>query len=267
MSEKDPTVSAWVPVPETEGLWTATCQADGVPGGVNVVLVAGSDGCALVDVGATPEQGAALRRSAEELTGVPLACVVLTHHHWDHVGGLPAFDGVPVLGHRSVPGVTDGFSLVSAKDLGGGVSLEAMVAAPAHTAGDVVVYVPHARVLVAGDLVEQSGLPQLDEDSTLTGWIKAYRLIAPVLVPGTRVVPGHGEIVEREFFAEQAADLGDIEAQCTQLLDRGVSDAERALPLGTWPWPDGPELAGAVAAGMRDLRAAGKRPQLGLRQV
>lgn len=263
MSEKQWSLDGWQGV--ADGVWRQVCHVDDVPGGVNVVLVAGTHGCLLVDAGATPEQGAALRESVAEVTTVPLTAVVLTHDHWDHVDGLPAFADVPVLGHTSLgERVTEPFSLVTVRDLGGGVTAEALAVGPAHTKGDVVVNVPHAKILVAGDLVEESGHPSVGDGSTLRGWGRAFSVIGPLLIEGYRAIPGHGAVVEREYVAAQAGELSGILAQCEMLLDRGVDDVDRAIPLGTWPWEEGDALRGAVASAFKDLRAAGKRPQLGL---
>ena len=68
------------------------------PHRVNVGLIVGDDGALLVDTGNTAEQGAEVRASAEELTGVPVTHVVLTHDHHDHVGGL---DGVRASGEAT----------------------------------------------------------------------------------------------------------------------------------------------------------------------
>ncbi|MQS08997.1 MBL fold metallo-hydrolase [Streptomyces sp. IF17] len=62
-----------------------------------VGLVLGPTEATLVDTGSTPAEGAALRRSAERLAGVPVRHVLITHPHFDHLlglGGLP--DTVPL---------------------------------------------------------------------------------------------------------------------------------------------------------------------------
>ncbi|GAB3111030.1 MBL fold metallo-hydrolase [Streptomyces calidiresistens] len=62
-----------------------------------VGLVVGPTAAVLVDTGSTPSEGAAVRRSAERVAGVPVRHVLITHPHFDHLlglGGLP--DTVPV---------------------------------------------------------------------------------------------------------------------------------------------------------------------------
>ncbi|MDX2114936.1 MAG: MBL fold metallo-hydrolase [Planctomycetota bacterium] len=67
-------------------------------GGGNVLLVMSRGESLLVDC-KNPGLGATLRREAESY-GSPLAAVVNTHHHRDHVGGNSAFAGdVPLWAH------------------------------------------------------------------------------------------------------------------------------------------------------------------------
>ena len=82
----------WTPV--ADRVFVAALE----PHRVNVGLNVGDDGALLVDTGNTVEQGAEVRASAEELTGVPVTHVVLTHDHHDHVGGL---DGVRASGEAT----------------------------------------------------------------------------------------------------------------------------------------------------------------------
>jgi glyoxylase-like metal-dependent hydrolase (beta-lactamase superfamily II) len=95
-------------------------------------------------------------------------------------------DGVELVG----PDVT--FAGESAQiDLGGRV-VELIEIGPAHTRGDMVVFLPAERILFAGDLVERRFLPIFaDDDASGSRWLAALdRLDA--LQPDV-VVGGHGE--------------------------------------------------------------------------
>lgn len=62
-------------------------------------VVAGRDGCLVVDAGNSPAHAALLRRECEALGLGPLKYLALTSWHWDHVFGAAALD-LPTFAHR-----------------------------------------------------------------------------------------------------------------------------------------------------------------------
>jgi len=56
-----------------------------------VGAVRGTSGVLVVDTGSCAEEGARIRAEAEDLFGLPVTDVVLTHAHFDHVLGTSAF--------------------------------------------------------------------------------------------------------------------------------------------------------------------------------
>jgi glyoxylase-like metal-dependent hydrolase (beta-lactamase superfamily II) len=96
-----------------------------------------------------------------------------------------------------------------------------------HTDNDLVVQVPGSSVLFAGDLVEQ-GAPPTFEDSFPLEWPATLGHLVD-LAEGA-VVPGHGDVVDRDFVAGQLADIAAI-----------AEAARRA-------WPDLPKGRRAAAA-------------------
>lgn len=133
---------------------------------VAVTLVKG-DKLAVVDTGVADFMPAAIEPALAAL-GCGLAdidLIVDTHGHWDHVQGnaaLKAASGAAVCipagdaGALTPPPdrrLADGESL----DLGG-LTLQ-IVAAPGHSPGLGVVYIPELRLLVASDAAQGHGLP------------------------------------------------------------------------------------------------------------
>ena len=92
---------------------------------------------------------------------------------------------------------------------------------PAHTEGDVVVWLPGERVAAVGDLLEE-GLPWV-EGSYPAGWARALARVE-ALVPAV-VVPAHGAVQrDGRLLATQAA------------LFRGIADAVATLEAEGVPW-------------------------------
>lgn len=268
-----------------EGVFVAQCQ----PEGVNLGLVVGSDACLLVDTGSSPWQGAEIRGSVAQLTSAPLTTVVITHSHYDHAFGLAAFRDLEVFGHASLGSSLRSpaaqakaeelridpddirlpnrpITLLAAKDLGASPRndrkrwVEISHFGPGHTAGDLVVLVPDARVLFAGDLVEQSGPPQIGPDSVVAQWPKALDAVMGMLRPDTMVVPGHGEVLDRMDVLEQRGAIGATYAQCEWLRNQGVGEADAyGHPELEWPYTEEWARA-AIAKSYAELAVLVPRP-------
>jgi glyoxylase-like metal-dependent hydrolase (beta-lactamase superfamily II) len=203
---------------------------------VNVTLIVGDTSALLVDTLTTAGQARELADMVAAMTAVPLA-VVNTHHHFDHCFGNAAFLDAPVYAHpeaidrirttdpadvwrewsRTHPGLSGVLDTdirvpdrpvvhETALDLGGRT---AVLRHPGrgHTAGDLIVHVPDAALVVAGDLVEESGPPQFDDAYPLE-WPDALAAIL-ALEPAT-VVPGHGAVCGPSFVRGQHAELAAL---------------------------------------------------------
>lgn len=236
------------------------------PDAVNIGLVVGSTGALVVDTGSSPAQGAAILEAARRTAGdVPVVAVVVTHHHHDHLHGLAAFAGIPSIGHAGLGGSAAagvalperGIHLAAAVDLGD-CRAEIVHFGPAHTPGDVVVVVPERHVVFAGDLLEQSGPPDVGPDTDLKAWPSALDGILGLLTPASVVVPGHGDPVDFDFAIRQRGEIAGTYAQAEELYRRGVPLAE-AYAAAPWLW-DEPTVTALLPHVYGRLAAAGVRP-------
>ena len=131
-----------------------------------------------------------------------------------------------------------------------------------HTGGDLVVRVPDADVLLAGDLVEESGAPGFGDDCYPLEWPSSLDLVLGLTTPATLVVPGHGAPVARDFVADQRAAIGVVADTIRDLAGRGVPVTD-ALSAAAWPYP-AELLADAVRRGYAQLpRSARRLPMRG----
>lgn len=261
----------------------------------NVALVAGRDGLLLVDTHGSTAAGQAVVEDVRALGVGEVTAVVNTHWHFDHTFGndavLQAYGPIPVHAHetalaeftenaplalrtRSVPGhpESDGhheqvaatrlvapdstFSSVRMIDLGDRL-VELVHPGRGHSGGDLVVNVPDANVLVAGDLVEQSGAPCFGEDSWPLEWPLTLDVLLGMLRPDTVVVPGHGAPVDLDYVQAQRGAIGIVAETIRDLAGRGVRVSE-ALAAAQWPYlPEG--LVHAVNRGYEHLPHSQKR--------
>ena len=233
-------------------------------------LVLGTGGCLVVDTRGDAEHGAEWAAAVREVTADPWT-VVLTHAHFDHCFGTAAFLPAPVWAQR---GCADALrehaesdraewvrryreldrpdragalatSIVVHPDHSvldrlavrtGGRLSEFRYFGPGHTDHDLVIHVPDAGVVFAGDLVEHGPSGSLTSDSfgsdtDLDAWPAALDGIL-ALRPRI-VVPGHGEPVNAMFVAALRADLVSISALRKDVLAgrRTVGDAVRLAPV------------------------------------
>lgn len=202
------------------------------PESVNLGLIVGSQRIMLVDTGSSPEQGRAVRESLLAMTDKPLITVVVTHWHFDHSFGLAAFADTQRIAHESVrlklesPEATAAakqlcvdpeelgrpnveIAVATAIDLGDR-RVEIVHIGRGHTDGDLVVVVPDADLLFAGDLIESAGPPSFGPDSFPEEWPATVDGVIGLMTATTLAIPGHGEPVDREFVFEQR---GRIAAQ------------------------------------------------------
>ncbi|MEV0716337.1 MBL fold metallo-hydrolase [Asanoa sp. NPDC050611] len=120
----------------------------------------------------------------------------------------------------------------AALDLGGRVVALAHFGR-GHTAGDLVVHVPDADVVIAGDLVEESGPPDFADAYPLE-WPGTVAALLRLTSPETVVVPGHGAPVGQGFVTGQHEELTELE----WLIRNGhaerarVDDLARRAPFG-----------------------------------
>jgi glyoxylase-like metal-dependent hydrolase (beta-lactamase superfamily II) len=258
---------------------------------VNITVVEGEAGLLVVDTHASTRQAREVIADVRRLSPRPVVGLVNTHDHVDHVFGNFAFreeyGDVPITAHEltATAVVPNGeeqkrvmlergeeradevaetvlvapdrsFSSVTAIDLGDR-AVELVHPGRGHTAGDLVVRIEDADVLLAGDLVEESGTPSYGEDCFPLDWPHALDLTLELIGPATVVVPGHGSPVDREFVWGQRSAIGVVAQTIRDLAGRGVPPGE-ALAATQWPYPS-ETLGDAVRRGYEQLPRDAKR--------
>ena len=90
---------------------------------------------------------------------------------------------------------------------------------PAHTRGDVIVYVPSDSTLFAGDMLFIGGHPIVWE-GPVANWIKACDLMLSWDVE--TVVPGHGPVTDKSGIRDVKEYLEFVQAEARKRYDAGM---------------------------------------------
>ena len=258
---------------------------------VNVALVGGERGLLVVDTHGSSAAGRAVVADVRRLGAGEVVGVVTTHWHFDHTFGteafLEAYGSVPVTAHEDAAAELaegagkirqryaddddphrddvlattvvlpdDTFSSAKVLDLGDR-AVELVHPGRGHTAGDLVVRVPDADVVLAGDVVEESAPPSYGPDCWPLAWPWSLDVVLGLLTPGSVVVPGHGAPVDRDFVEQQRNEIGIVAETVRDLASRGVPVRD-ALSQAEWPWEAG-LLEHAVRRGYDQLPRSQKR--------
>ena len=227
-------------------------------------VIGGSAGLVVVDTRASHRLADELRTELKALPGSVVG-VVNTHGHWDHVFGNARFLPGPIWGHarcatmilergeeqrtrliaRSPAADAEAFREVeltpptdlleeeATLDLGDR-QVELRHLGRGHTDNDIVVTVPDASVLFAGDLLENAPAPGFG-DSFPIAWVDTgRRLLERVEGP---VVPGHGDPFDRSFVDRQVEELAALASLARELVGGaiGLDEAIRRSPFPAEP--------------------------------
>lgn len=220
----------------------------------NSAFVITQQGVVVIDPGGSLQIGNMVLREIRRVTDKPITHVINTHHHADHWMGNQAFAALKprpqILGHPTMrnsaqeigtqwvgiiaemtQGANRGTTVVLPdKTLNGGevlkfgdVSLEIYHPAHAHTQGDLVVYIPEERTLIAGDVLFYLRTPGFQDASPL-GNAKALQEIKALKID--RVIPGHGPVTDASGIDYMLDYITLLHHEVEKYFKQGLSDFE-----------------------------------------
>ena len=210
-------------------LWAFTAEGD-----PNTGVIIGDDSVMIIDAQATPRLARKVVEKVRGVTDKPIKYVVLTHYHAVRVLGAEAYEASEIImsdvaramvaergnedwaseferfprlfqGHEEIRGLTwptlafsDRLSLFLGKR-----RVDLMFLGRAHTAGDIVAFVPDANVMFTGDIVEYHSACYCG-DAHFADWpatLDAVRAFAP-----DAIAPGRGDALVGSAMVNDALD-------------------------------------------------------------
>ncbi|MEP7311292.1 MAG: MBL fold metallo-hydrolase [Pseudomonadota bacterium] len=224
--------------------------------GGTISVLTGPDGVFLVDTQFAPLSDK-LAAAIKKISDKPVRFVVNTHVHGDHTGGNenfaklgatllsrdqlrnrlahpnPAADGTPgkPAAAQALPLITyDGPVTLHMN----GEDVQLIPIRVAHTDGDTLISFPKHDILATGDYFRSVGYPIVDigNGGTLPGILAALGDTAGRAGPKTRIIPGHGPIVDRNALVAQRDLILLIRDRVAVLIAQGktVDEVVAAKP-------------------------------------
>jgi cyclase len=243
--------------------------------GGRIGVLAGPDGIFMVDsqyAQITDKVVAAIRK----ISSGPIRFLVNTHVHPDHTAGNANFVKMgallfareelreemlrpparPGAGNAApgdparLPVVTYGMGDPVKLRLNGEI-VDLIPVRAAHTGGDTMIRFENADVIMIGDFYRNYGYPFIDTNNggTLKGALEALDATMKLAGPNTRLIPGHGTIINRTDIVPYRDMILSVQAKVQQMINAGKSEQEVLAAKVTAPYdakvPGGLSPAGA----------------------
>ncbi|MHA1713663.1 MAG: MBL fold metallo-hydrolase [Candidatus Ranarchaeia archaeon] len=238
----------------------------------NVAFIKLDESVVMIDSGMDPVTANTLRETVEQISGLPVAYLVYTHYHNDHVFGGQVFTDCKIIATKKTgeliahakknvwthdflshaakfnPGMADKWvnlditlpnvtfeKKFTIAECGHAVHL---IETGGHTAGCCFVHFPEERVVISGDLVFAESWPYGgDPTCDPFTWLKTFETLAAM--DFDKLVPGHGPVIQKndlifylEFFEKI---LSTIEGFIHKGLDKKAVLEHPELPSLPFP--------------------------------
>jgi len=194
----------------------------------------------------------------------PIATLINTHYHFDHVGGNErlARAGARIIAHENVlkrlsttqhnaflnrdmpPLDPAGRPKVTFTDAGsleqGGEKIAYRHMPPAHTDGDATVHFVNQNVYHTGDLFFNGMYPFIDysADGSIEGMAAAADLMIQAVDATTKIIPGHGPLATRDDLRAFRDMLAGVSDRVSKLVSAGQTLEQVQAAEPTKPYDD-----------------------------
>jgi glyoxylase-like metal-dependent hydrolase (beta-lactamase superfamily II) len=237
--------------------------------GGNTGIIIGQTSVIVVDAKTTADSAKEMLAEVAKITPKPVTTVILTHSDGDHVNGLAGFPaGLTIIAHENNKKEQE--AALAAGGRGGpppdrlptrvvtenreatsidGVKLELLHWAPAHTSGDLVVYLPDQKVVFTGDIIatqRPDPLIHLEKNGSSAGWITTTQGI--VALDATQFVPGHGDLQTKADIQARLRSADEKRTRIAAMVKDGKSLDDIKAALGETAAAPAPAAAPARGA-------------------
>jgi glyoxylase-like metal-dependent hydrolase (beta-lactamase superfamily II) len=218
--------------------------------GGNVGVLIGDDGVLMIDDQFAPLTEK-IMAAVKALSQKPVRLLVNTHVHGDHTGGNENLGkmGVTILarenlrmrlekpnpganGQPGVPTPPAGLPVITYDSpltiRMNGEEVRLIPAPKAHTDGDTFVKFVNADVIMTGDFYRSIQFPNIDRANggSLPGLVDALNAVVANAGPNTKIVPGHGPVVDRAAVSAHVAMVIAVRDKVAAMVREGKTQEQ-----------------------------------------
>jgi cyclase len=218
--------------------------------GGTIGVLAGPDGVLMVDAQFAPLSDKIVA-AIKQISDGRIRFLVNTHVHGDHTGGnenigrlgatilarenlrarllkpAPLANGQPGVptAPAGLPVVTYDAPIVFHMN---GEDVQLIPVPVAHTDGDTMVYFANTNVIMTGDFYRSTGYPNIDRANggTMNGMLAGFDAIIRLARPDTKIIPGHGAIVDKTAVAAHKAMMEAVRDKVAPLVRQNKTQEE-----------------------------------------
>src|SRR5580700_429215 len=231
-----------------------------VQGGVgsNDGFIVGTKGVVLIDTKTTVDSEKGVIAEIAKVTPKTVDTVIVTHSDGDHVNGLAAFPaGLEIISQENCkkemeasassrnPAPQDRLPTKTVANKENvtidGVKLTLLHYAPAHTSGDLMVYLPEQKIVFTGDIIATNQpytLIHAEKNGSSEGWIQTVKGL--VGLSADTYVPGHGDLQTKADVQQRLAKVQARHEEIKKLVAQGKSLDQVKQALGETDTPAAP---------------------------
>jgi cyclase len=238
--------------------------------GGTIGVLAGPDGVLMVDAQFAPLSDKIVA-AIKQISDGRIRLLVNTHVHGDHTGGNEniAKQGAVILARENLRArlikpapLANGQPGTPAPPMAlpiitydapltihmNGEDVHLIPVPVAHTDGDTMVYFPNANVIMTGDFYRSLGYPNIDRANggTMNGMLAGFDLIAKTGRADTKIIPGHGAIVDKAAVAAHKAMMIAVRDKVAALVRQNKTQDEVVAAKPTADFDT--KVTGATAA-------------------
>jgi cyclase len=218
--------------------------------GANAGFIIGKKEVIVIDAKMTEESSRAMLAEIQKLTPNPVKYVVLTHSDGDHVNGLAGFPpGLTIVAHENTkrdmeeafkdPKMSALLPYLPNETFAGdrplnidGVRMNLLYFGPAHTSGDLVVYLPDQKIAFIGDLAFLGRDPLIHRQKGGTSFGLVQTLKKLLALDADTFISGHNDPLTKADIQGLLTAIEEKQAKVKVLIEQGKSLEEIKSAFG-----------------------------------